>query len=182
LQRRVIEALGATPDAAVGQQLAAAYPDLPPELQEVAFGQIVKRADWTLALVQAIQERKVSVASLGPSSVHRLRTHNDKAAAQRANAVIDEIRGPEMKEKNELIAKLTPVVERPGSLENGHKIFTANCANCHKFKSEGRDVAPDLTGMGAHGPADLLSFTFSIQTGSWKRTTSRSASRPRTTK
>src|SRR3546814_12047548 len=33
---------------------------------------------------------------------------------------------------------------------------TQNCANCHKFKGEGRDVAPDLTGMGAHGAHDLL--------------------------
>ncbi|HTG45549.1 MAG TPA: ThuA domain-containing protein, partial [Verrucomicrobiae bacterium] len=33
---------------------------------------------------------------------------------------------------------------------------TQNCATCHRFKGEGRDVAPDLTGMGAHGPEDLL--------------------------
>jgi hypothetical protein len=37
LQRRVIESLGATPDAAVGQYLASAYPSLTPELQELAF-------------------------------------------------------------------------------------------------------------------------------------------------
>ena len=33
---------------------------------------------------------------------------------------------------------------------------TANCSLCHKFKEEGRDLAPNLTGMGAHGPAELL--------------------------
>src|SRR5205814_459718 len=34
--------------------------------------------------------------------------------------------------------------------------FTANCVTCHQFKNEGRDLAPNLTGMGAHGAADLL--------------------------
>src|SRR5205085_2348922 len=56
-----------------------------------------------------------------------------------------------------LIAQLKPTVEKPGgSIENGHKLFAVNCVSCHKFKDEGRDLAPNLTGMGAHGPAELL--------------------------
>jgi putative heme-binding domain-containing protein len=48
------------------------------------------------------------------------------------------------------------VEERGGNVENGHKTFTTSCSVCHAFKGEGRDLAPNLTGMGAHGPADLL--------------------------
>src|SRR6185436_3829277 len=35
-------------------------------------------------------------------------------------------------------------------------LFTATCSLCHKLGDVGRDVAPPLTGMGAHGPAELL--------------------------
>ncbi len=156
LQKRVIETLGGTSDAAVASLLADAYPKLPSELQDAAFAQIIKRGDWSMALVESIKSGKVTLAVLGPNSVHRLRTHSDKAVAKRAGEVIDELRGPEVKEKNALIAKLTPDVEKTGNVENGKKLFVQNCAVCHKFNGEGKEVGPDLSGMGAHGPAELL--------------------------
>ncbi|MBI3851782.1 MAG: ThuA domain-containing protein [Verrucomicrobia bacterium] len=156
LQRRVIESLGATADPSVGSLLVEAYPKLATAEQDAVFGQLIKRADWSVALVEALKKGEINLATLGPAAIHRLRTHSDNAVAQRANAVIDELRGPEVKEKNELIAKFTPLVEKPGNVENGHKLFTQNCATCHKFNGEGKDVAPDLTGMGAHGAAELL--------------------------
>jgi len=156
LQRQVIEALGNTPDAAMGAPMVAAFPKLSAELQSLAFNQLIKRADWSQALVRAIQEEKISLTTLGPAAVHRLRAHSNKEVALRAGEVIDEIRGPEIKEKDTLIAKLLPEVQRPGNAENGRQLFTQNCATCHKFNGQGSDLAPDLTGMGAHGPAELL--------------------------
>src|SRR5206468_1686565 len=85
-----------------------------------------------------------------------LRTHADAAVAKHAIAVIDEIRGPAQKEKDAIIAKLRPEIIKPGDVANGAKLFTQNCAPCHKFKNEGADFAPNLNGMGAHGPEDLL--------------------------
>jgi len=154
LQKRVIEALGSQPDTA--PSLVAAFPGLPPEAVEPAFGQIVKRADSANAFLDAIAARQVDLLKLGPARQHRLRTHPDAAVAQRANTVIDELKGPEVREKEALIAKYAPEVLKPGNLENGAKLYTANCAGCHVYKTEGRNLAPNLTGMGAHGPADLL--------------------------
>ena len=59
------------------------------------------------------------------------------ALAARANAVIDELKGPEQKEKDKLIAQLRPEVEKPGNIENGHKLFLANCAGCHGARGAG---------------------------------------------
>ncbi len=156
LQRRVIDALGATADPSVGGELIASYARVPDELREVLFGAIAKRADWTLQLVQAMSDKKVSTLQLGPALLHRLRTHPDKQVATRANEVIDALKGPEQKEKEALVVKFRPEVEKPGNLENGKKVFLANCAGCHQFKNDGRNLAPNLTGMGAHGPAELL--------------------------
>jgi putative heme-binding domain-containing protein len=106
--------------------------------------------------VDALKAGQVNVVNLGPANAYRLRHHADDAVARRANAVIDELRGPEVKEKNALLAKLTPEVDRPGDLVRGKALFTQNCAVCHKLNGEGKDVGPELTGMGAHGPAELL--------------------------
>jgi putative membrane-bound dehydrogenase-like protein len=156
LQKRVLEALGSAGDAGVATQLIAAYPKLPSDLRDAALGQITKRSESALAFLDAVEQKKIDLGAVGPVGTHRLRTHPEKAVADRANAVIDAIRGPEMKEKDALIAQFKGAVEETPNVEKGKLLFTQNCATCHRFKGEGRDVAPDLTGMGAHGLQDLL--------------------------
>lgn len=156
LQRRVIEALGPTGEAAAGAALLAALPRLDQDLREAAFGQLLRRADWSSSIVQALADKKLDPALLGPANLFRLRTHADTAVANRAATVIAELRGPEQKEKNALIARFHDEAVKPGNAANGAKLFTQNCAVCHKFKNEGAEFAPNLNGMGAHGAEDLL--------------------------
>jgi putative heme-binding domain-containing protein len=157
LQRQLIEALGGVADVGVGALLVDAYGKVAAELHDAIFAQLIKRSDWALALIEALKNGKIPIGTLGPVALNRLRTHSDKAVARRANSVLDELRGPEVKEKNDLIARFTPEVEKSGgNVENGHKLFSQNCATCHSFKGEGKDVAPDLTGMGAKGVEELL--------------------------
>jgi putative membrane-bound dehydrogenase-like protein len=155
-KKRIIEALGTVNDPAAGAQLIANFSQLSPELRDAAFGQILKREDWSMALLNAIADKKLELLALSPISIHRLRTHPSKSVAEKANKTIDDLRGPELKEKDALIEQFARVAEQPGNPENGHAIFTQNCATCHKFKNEGSDLAPELTGMGAHGPHELL--------------------------
>src|SRR5262249_17741332 len=84
LQRRVIEALGQAGDLAAGHALLAALPKLDPELREAAFGQLLNRAEWSSAVVQAMADRKLDPALLGTANLFRLRTHGDAAVAKRA--------------------------------------------------------------------------------------------------
>ena len=128
---------------------------LKPELRTQAFDAILKRPESSLALLAAIADGKVDPKDIGPGNVARLRTHPNKNVAKQANAMMEKL-NPGAKAKNEIIAKLTPEVEKPGNLTNGKAMFTAACAVCHKLGDIGKDVAPPLVGMGAHGPAELL--------------------------
>ncbi len=156
LQRRVIDALGNSGDPAAGAAITESFSKLPSAAQEAAFTQIIKRAEWASVFVEALASKKIALALLNPVSVGRLRTHANKGVSDRAIAVINDLRGPEMKEKNALIALLTPEVEKVGNSAKGKELFTQNCAACHKFNGAGRDLAPDLTGMGVHGVGELL--------------------------
>ncbi|MFC5456513.1 PVC-type heme-binding CxxCH protein [Prosthecobacter fluviatilis] len=136
--------------------LVANLNGLKPELRTQAFDAILKRPEAALALLNAIQDGKIDPKEIGPGNIARLRTHPNKDVAKRANAMIDKL-SPNAKAKNELIAQLTPEVEKPGDAVKGKAMFTAACAVCHKLGDVGlRDVGPQLTGMGAHGPAELL--------------------------
>ena len=99
LQKQTIETLGASGEIAASRIIASAYPKLSAELQDAAFTQLIRRADGSMALLDAIKADEIKLTSLSPASVHRLRRHNDAAVAKRANELIDELRGPELKEK-----------------------------------------------------------------------------------
>ncbi len=156
LQKQLIQSLGETGDAAIGPILLTAYGVANPEIQGLIFAQLIKRADSSMALLAAVENKSVKGDTLSPDAVHRLRTHSDPAVAKRANAVFDASRGPEIKEKDVIIAKLAPEVVQKGDATVGKALFTKNCAVCHTFKGEGKQTGPDLTGIGAHGPAELL--------------------------
>ncbi|HEY6166961.1 MAG TPA: PVC-type heme-binding CxxCH protein [Verrucomicrobiae bacterium] len=156
LQRRIVEAIGALPDDNLGVALVKALPQLPAEPQSIALDQLLKRASWSSALLDALDSGAVEPSLLGPANVHRLRLHPNATVAKRANGIMDKLRGPEAKEKAALIAKFTPEVEKPGNAARGKELYTANCATCHQLGTLGNLVGPPLTGMGAHGPAELL--------------------------
>jgi uncharacterized protein len=156
LKRQLITALGTTGDPTVGTMLAASFGKLPSEAQGAAFEVLLQRADWSLSLIEAAKAKQADLTLLGPANLARLRTYPDGAIAKAANAYLDELMGPALKAKAEALAKLTPIVEQPGDAEKGKALFTAACATCHHFNGYGADVGPGLTGMGSHGPAELL--------------------------
>jgi putative membrane-bound dehydrogenase-like protein len=155
LKIRLISAMSDSDDAALGAKLAAIYSAVPADVQTVAFTAMLKRAEWSLGLLDAVKAKQIDPALLGPANIYRLRTHPDKAVAKRATAMMDELL-PGAKAKAEVIAKLAPEVEKKGNIENGKLLFTSTCATCHKFGSTGAEVGPNLTGMGAHGAGELL--------------------------
>lgn len=156
LQRRVINALSSVNDAGAGAQLIAAWSKVSPELRDAMFDALFKRVEWSDALVEALRAKTLTPVALGAANGYRLRNHPNKPLAEKAGAVLDQLRGPEALQIAALITQWTPEIQKPGNLENGKKLFTDNCAACHVYKDEGRNLAPNLTGMGAHGPADLL--------------------------
>ena len=156
LQKSIADVLGGVSEMAAGRALIAAFPNLAAPAQDSAFSQVLKRADWSTAFVEAVKTGDINWRALGPGPAFRLRTHSDRSVAKLASSVFDELRGPEAKEKDKLIAQYEHAIEKPGDLANGKVLYEKNCAGCHKFKGEGRDLAPDLTGMGVHGAHELL--------------------------
>jgi putative heme-binding domain-containing protein len=120
------------------------------------FDQLMKRPESSLVLVEAMKAGRITPEQLGPANVARLRTHPNRKVAQQATALLDALT-PKARERAEVIAALVPEVEKAGDAARGKVLFTGACATCHKFGDVGKiDVGPPLSGMGAHGRAELL--------------------------
>ncbi len=174
LKSAIIEALA---ESGQSSMLVNIFGTLNREQQTQAFDAILKRPDATKLLLDAVATGSVNAKDFGPSNIARLRTHPNKEIAKQANAMLDKLISPTSKQKDAVIAKLTPEVEKPGDAVKGKMLFTTTCAICHEFQgsagvppvisiennSTGKMPAlpfakagPALTGMGAHGPAELL--------------------------
>jgi putative membrane-bound dehydrogenase-like protein len=156
LHRSVIEALGTTADPAVGPVLVAALPRLTAAPRDLALGQILKRVEWTGSLISEIEKKNFNPVLLGPAGIFRLKNHPNAGVAQKAAAAIEAVTGAENKAKDQIIAQLLPVITKKGDAVKGKALFVENCLKCHSYKGEGKNVGPDLTGMGAHGAAELI--------------------------
>ncbi len=153
LKGRIIATLGESAGSDVDAVMVAAFAR---SRSTLLFDQILRRPDASVALLAALKDGSVTPATLGPANVARLRAHPSRPVARQAAALLDTL-SPAGKAKSEIIAALTPEVEKPGDVEKGKALFTGTCASCHKLGALGKsEVGPPLNGMGAHGRAGLL--------------------------
>lgn len=154
LKSGILSAIGSIDGDDLGDALIAQFSALEGGLKMDAFDQIVKRPKWTQKLLKVIDNGQVTPADLGPGNIARLRTHPDRSTSRSADRLFARI-APVSAEKDELIAKLLPEVEKPGDPEKGKILFGA-CVVCHKLGDMGAEVGPALDGIGSHGAAELL--------------------------
>lgn len=153
LQLAIVEMIG---NGGFAEKLAMLYNELSPAIRSAAFDEIIKRPAAALAILNAVDSGAVDPKNIGPGNIARLRSHPDKSVAEKASVMLDKLM-PGAKEKTAIIAKFLPEVVKPGNVEIGKALFTANCAICHSFGDVGKaNVGPNLTGMGSHGAAELL--------------------------
>jgi putative membrane-bound dehydrogenase-like protein len=122
-----------------------------------AFDQLMRRPESARALLAALKAGTITTKELGPANVARLRTHPNRQIAQESWDLLAAL-SPGAKHKDDVIAALTPEIEKPGDAAKGRTLYTSACATCHRLGAIGKvDVGPPLNGMGAHGRAALLS-------------------------
>ncbi|GAB5559732.1 MAG: hypothetical protein SynsKO_13790 [Synoicihabitans sp.] len=117
---------------------------------------ILRREPFAIALLQALEDSRLTAAALGPANVDRFLNHPERNVTRRAYRVIGASSQSSVA-KAELVNRLMPAIQKPGKLANGESIFTAACAICHKLGDIGiQDVGPPLAGIGAHDTFELL--------------------------
>ena len=63
-------------------------------------------------------------------------------------------------ERAKVVARYAGVATLTGNSANGHALYLANCAACHKLKGEGNEIGPDLGTIAGKPTEQLLEAIF----------------------
>ena len=140
----------------VADALLETITTLTPGARSAAIRALLRRQEWTAALVSALETSKVAISDLSLDQQQALASHPAKAVSQRARALFARGGGLPDPDRQRVIDILAPRVSQGGDSAAGKLVFQQQCAKCHRHGGEGGQVGPDLTGMAALPRSELL--------------------------
>jgi putative membrane-bound dehydrogenase-like protein len=152
----LIDAIRRSEAPETGKSLVEQLPGLTPAVRSAALRALFDRAEWTAALLDAIDQGAVQLADLSLDQKQRLASHRDLSIAARAKKLLARGGGLPSANRQKVIDELAPLTKKTGDAAAGKAVFKNQCAKCHTHSGEGEKIGPDLTGMNVHSKAELL--------------------------
>jgi len=152
----LVAAVSRSEAAEVGAALVEGLVRVTPAVRPAVLRALLGRADWTSALLEALERHEVELADLSLDQKQALVNHPNPAIAERAKRLLATGGGLPNADRQKVIDELSPVVLKPGDAAKGKQVFKEQCMKCHTHSGEGTKIGPDLTGMAAHPKGELL--------------------------
>ncbi len=140
----------------VGSAIADTLSKLRPRERSRGLRIMLGRADWSPALVDALENGKAQISELALDQKQALSVHPDQKIAERAKALLAKGGGLPDPDRQKVLDRLTPLLKEGGDSVRGKVVFQEQCSKCHKYGTTGGQVGPDLTGTGALPRLELL--------------------------
>jgi putative membrane-bound dehydrogenase-like protein len=160
LREAAIRGLVQYDDPAVAPALLDAYANFTPPQRRLALGTLCARKNSGLALLGAIESKRIASTDLTADLVRQLGFLNSKEIDGRLESVWGTVR-ESAADKLALIAEYKALVEsseypQPDE-ELGRSVFAMTCGKCHQMYGVGFTIGPDLTGSNRANLDYLLS-------------------------
>ena len=152
LQRHILETLRQRAVERVPDWLADRWPQLSTELQQLALDIWLARTNWTLSLLDQLEQDRVPIAAIDLVRRAALLQHPHAEVQVRARQILEQQQRP----RAEIIERYAASLNWAGDATRGLAIYRRHCASCHRRGGEGHDVGPDLATVVDHAPAKLL--------------------------
>ncbi len=156
LSAGLIEAVGRSEAPEVGAILIASLGSLTPSIRPAAIRVLLSRADWSEALLDALDQGSVQLGELSLDQKQGLSAHPSKKLADRAKKILSRGGGLPNPDRQKVLDELMPLTEVTGDAIAGKDTFKKQCSKCHMHSGEGTKIGPDLTGMAVHPKKELL--------------------------
>jgi putative membrane-bound dehydrogenase-like protein len=155
LSTGLISALGESRRTNTASAITEHWAQLTPAVRRTAIALLMRRGEWAMALLDAIQKETIHKNDLAPEHWSQLKQNPNRAVARRAERMA-EIHAGISADREDVVKKLLPLAKEKGDAARGKEVFTASCAVCHAINGQGGKVGPDLTGVGSRDRSDIL--------------------------
>ncbi len=156
LARGIVEAVGRSDAPSVGETIIEHLGSLTPAVRAAALRILLTRGDWTIALIEAVDQGKLAFSELSLDQKQGLAAHPDKKIAARAKELLAKGGGLPDPDRQKVVEQLLPLMKTTGNAALGKEVFKKHCTKCHVHSGEGTRIGPDLTGMAVHPKEELL--------------------------
>jgi putative membrane-bound dehydrogenase-like protein len=150
VRQEVLAALQRYGDAKIGTAVLELYPAKLPEaggVRSAAHNLLASRPAWTLALLQQIDQGKITPRSIPQEIVQKLYLHRDKEVVRLVGKHFGRVRGSTSQERQREILRIGNILKAgKGDSLSGKAVYEKTCAKCHKLFGQGGEVGPELTG------------------------------------
>jgi putative heme-binding domain-containing protein len=151
----LINALGESRLTRTGEAVTEHWGQFTPAVRRAAIGVLMRRGEWIMVLLDAIQRETIGRRDLAIEHWSQLKQNPNRAVARRAERMA-EINTGISADREEIVKKLLPLAKEKGDANRGKEVFAMQCANCHSFNGQGGKIGPDLTGIGSRDRSDIL--------------------------
>ncbi len=133
LKQRIsaIQELAAEEDPAVVDSLLTVFAESTPQIREMILDTLFTRRDQLEAIVEAIEKNKIPVSAI--NGIQRASILDNPKFKDRAEKLFKSA----SKVDDSVLQKYVAALKEPRDLENGEKVFSAKCANCHQVRGIG---------------------------------------------
>ena len=153
IQLAAIATLGKFNDPKVGPELAERVSGFTPRVRAEAIDTMLARADRALALLNAIDQKKLRVMDLTTAQTKFLRTHRDKAV----HAAAEKILGKSATgQRQDVVDAYSSALTLKGDSSHGREIYLQRCSSCHRLGGAGSQLGPDLVTVKNTGKDKML--------------------------
>lgn len=140
VQLAALKALAAHTDSKVSRLLLKGWSGYGPALKREATEAMLSRADRVLALLEAVEAKKVPATDFTPIQVQQLQAHPNAQVKAKAAKLFQRSDADRAKVVKEYAAAL----ELKGDPAKGKGVFAKSCTACHKLDGVGNDVGANL--------------------------------------
>ncbi|MCY2966546.1 MAG: c-type cytochrome, partial [Planctomycetota bacterium] len=153
VQLAAVATLGRFADPAIGGILVDAWPGFGPKLRPTASEAIFSRADWLVALLDAVEKEEIPASDLEPSRFKLLESHGDPRVREKAKRLASQVK---LGKRGDVIEAYASSLKLKGDVEAGRKHFQKTCVVCHKLEGVGHEIGPNLGTVQNRGAEAIL--------------------------
>jgi putative heme-binding domain-containing protein len=133
-------------DPAIAGGILTDWSARPANLQAAALNLLGSRPLWSLRLLEAVVEGKVTRSAISPDILSRLRLYKEPALTALLTKhfpVTPPVASAALQPRIDQVRQI--IAQKPGDPYKGEPVFTNKCSACHTLFFKGGKIGPDLT-------------------------------------